>query len=394
MATPLSIYNLINGGWRTVLSIVGISIAIVLIFMQLGFLGAVTDTAVAFYDKMKFDLIVSSPDYYNFVDAGRFSREHIATIESVPGVKKVQPMHISLGKWNYAEKEVQRGILLIGVETGGTTFLDSELNKKTALILPSRTILVDRSSRPKFLGDDNRTPFGDQHIGLSVELNGVACEAVGHFEIGTGLAADGAAIVNEREYAEIVPGYTLDEVGIGLIQLEPDADPEQVKRRILQRFPNLNSPAESPQPIEILTRDEVESRETEYWLTGTPVGFIFFTGAVVAFVVGAIIVYIVLSSDITKQIGEYATLKAMGYKNSYLSKTVLEQAFVLAVTSYALATVVSLVLYEVVGQAANLPIAMNGFRLLFVFSSSLLMSFLSAMIAMQKLRQADPADLF
>jgi len=39
MATPLAIHNLIHGGWRTVLSMVGISIAIVLIFMPSGLLG-------------------------------------------------------------------------------------------------------------------------------------------------------------------------------------------------------------------------------------------------------------------------------------------------------------------------------------------------------------------
>ena len=113
-----------------------------------------------------------------------------------------------------------------------------------------------------------------------------------------------------------------------------------------------------------------------------------------AFLVGAIIVYIVLSSDIAKQMGEYATLKAMGYRNSFLFNTVMEQAFILAIISYVCALGISLVLYHVVGDLANLPIMMTGFRLLLVLGSSLLMSFISASIAMQKLRQADPADLF
>ena len=126
MATPLAIHNLINGGWRTVLSIVGISIAIVLIFMQLGFLGAVTDTAVVFYDKMKFDLIACSPDYYNFVDCGKFSAEHLERIESLDAVQAIIPMHVSLGKWNYEERQVQRGMLILGMEPAAEYFLSPE----------------------------------------------------------------------------------------------------------------------------------------------------------------------------------------------------------------------------------------------------------------------------
>ena len=88
MATPLSIHNLLEGGWRTILSIAGISIAVILIFMQLGFLGAVLDTAVVFYDNLKFDLVVRSPDYYHFCDANKFSKEFLNKIENVEGHSK------------------------------------------------------------------------------------------------------------------------------------------------------------------------------------------------------------------------------------------------------------------------------------------------------------------
>ena len=375
MATPLSVHNLINGGWRTVLSVVGISIAITLIFMQLGFLGAVTDTAVVFYDKMKFDLIVCSPDYYNFVDSARLSKEQLTKIESVPGVVNVQPLHVTLAKWNYAPTEVQRGMLLMGVSADGDTFLDAELCSKTYLIKQPNGILVDRTSRPQFLGEGNKTPFDDEHNGVTVELNGIACKLAGNFAIGTGLAADGAAVINEQLFRQVIPGYSSDHVGLGLIQLQPGTDIEQTKNRILDLFSTHETQLGVQRPVEVMTRSEINARETSYWLTGTPVGFIFFLGAVVAFFVGAIIVYIVLSSDITKQIGEYATLKAMGYKNSFLSKTVLEQAFFLAISSYLLALFASLILYGIVGAAAKLPLAMSVFRLVFVLVSSLLMSF-------------------
>lgn len=393
MATPLSIHNLMHGGWRSVLSVVGISIAIILIFMQLGFLGAVTDTAVVFYDEMDFDLVASSPDYYTFVDSGRFSRHDLHAIESHPAVQKVGPLHVCLGKWNYEAKEVQRGMLVMGIDPNTASFKNPGVNELRESLQRKSAMAVDRTSRPRFLGAENRKPFDESQIGLQVELNGVACQLVGLFDIGTGLAADGAMIVNENLFKDLVPGYTNDDVGIGLIRLKPGVDPEVARESILQMFPKISKSGDQ-RTIDVLTRNELESREIAYWQWGTPIGFIFLAGSIVAFLVGAIIVYIVLSSDIAKQMGEYATLKAMGYRNSFLFNTVMEQAFILAIISYVCALGISLVLYHVVGDLANLPIMMTGFRLLLVLGSSLLMSFISASIAMQKLRQADPADLF
>ena len=397
MATPLSIHNLLDGGWRTILSIAGISVAVVLIFMQLGFLGAVLDTAVVFYDNLKFDLVARSPDYYHFCDANKFSREYLDQIKNVEGVRAIQPYHVSLGKWNYAEKSVQRGMLIMGVDPNGQTFEPSQPDIQApdvSLLNNENFILVDQKSRPKFLGADNDQGFTENELGLRIELNRHNCELAGLFRLGTGLAADGAAVIHERGFERLFPNYKPDDVTLGLIQLDATAqkDPESVRDKINQLM--KNDPDLRPSPVEILTRREIVRREIAHWVGNTPVGFIFIAGVAVALVVGSIVVYIVLSSDITKQISEYATLKAMGYANRYLFRVVLEQALILGLISYVSAFGISLVLYQLVGSAANLPITMTFSRQVIVFISTLVMCCLSGVVAMQKLRKADPADLF
>jgi putative ABC transport system permease protein len=397
MATSLSVQNLREGGWRTVLSISGISIAVTLIFMQLGFLGAVLDTAVLFYGNLKFDLLARSPDYYHFCDANKFSRDQLQRIRNAPGVDAVQPYHVSLGKWNYAPESVQRGILIMGIDPAGDTF--SQPTEGTVLPVVQQlekptSILIDRKSRPQFLGASNRQRFGDSNIGIVVELNQKKCEVAGLFEIGTGLAANGAAVVHEDTFARLFPNYSHLDTTLGLIQLSPAArsNPAGARARIQQTLGFDD--AQAAAPVEILTRQQVVNREVSHWIFNTPIGFIFIAGVVIAMFVGAIVVYIVLSSDINKQIGEYATLKAMGYQNSYLSRVVLEQAIILGVISYLVAFGISCVLYQVVGQAANLPITMTVFRQVLVFAATIAMCCLAGSIAMQKLRRADPADLF
>ena len=399
MITPISVNNLLAGGWRTLLSIIGIGIAVVLIFMQLGFLGAVLDTAVVFYRNLNFDLVVRSPDFYQFIDAKRISRDELNRIVNVEGVTAVQPFHVSLGNWTYEGQQVERGILIMGVSPYGQTFQAGDSQPKVSLLNQERAILVDQKSRPGFLGTKNKEPFSNENSrNLKVEINKKRCRVAGLFEIGTGLAADGAILINERGYAEIVPGYSSNDVAMGLIQLTPELarDPAAARDKInaaLTRSSSRTSPKDA-MPVQVLTCAQVEYSEMKYWMTNTPVGLIFITGVIVAFVVGSIIVYIVLSSDITKQLGEYATLKAMGYRGSYLNRIVFEQALILGVISYGLAFVVSLVLYKLVGDAADLPITMTLFRQVIVFSSTLIMCTVSGAIASQKLHTADPADLF
>ncbi len=389
MRTPLSICNLLDGGWRTVLSITGIGIAILLIFMQLGFLGAVRDTAVVVYKKLDFDLVVRSPDYYYLCDGRTFPRRRLYDIASHESVQHIEPFHASLGQWSFPKEKVQRGIFILGVSRSGKAFLDQQTGDQAKKLLTQRLALVDRKSTKAFLGKHSKTGFDQSRIGERFELNSNNCEITGLFEIGSGLAADGAVLLNEEGFARVTPGYSKDDITLGLIKLKPGTTPDVAKAEIESA---LGITDESD--VEIVTRRRVLNQEVTHWLSGTPVGFIFMAGVGVALGVGSIIVYIVLSSDVTRQLSEYATLKAMGYKNSHLARIVLEQAIMLALCGYLGALVVSLALYALVGNLANLPIQMTTFRMVLVLFASLFMCCGSGFVAIQKLRRADPADLF
>ena len=389
MRTPLSIFNLLEGGWRTVLSITGIGIAILLIFMQLGFLGAVRDTAIVVYKNLEFDLIVRSRDYYYLCDGRKFSRQRLYDIARHESVEYIEPFHATLGNWSFPKEQVQRGIFILGVDNSGRAFSDRATRDEVKKLLTQRLALVDKKSTKAFLGKKSKTGFDDTRIGENFELNSKSCKIAGLFEIGSGLAADGAVLLNEDGFARVMPGYSSDDVTLGLIRLKPGTDPNAAKASL-----DAALSIDENSDIEIVTRRQVINQEVTHWVSGTPAGFIFMAGVAVALSVGSIIVYIVLSSDVTRQLGEYATLKAMGYKNSHLSRIVYEQAILLGLCGYLGALVISLGLYKLVGILANLPIQMTGFRMVMVLVASLLMCCGSGFVAIQKLRRADPADLF
>ena len=115
---------------------------------------------------------------------------------------------------------------------------------------------------------------------------------------------------------------------------------------------------------------------------------------VVGFLVGVIIVYQILFSDVSDHLPEYATLKAMGYSNSYLLRVVFQEAIILAVCGYIPGCLISIGLYEITRSATSLPLIMPPMRIIQTLGLTIVMCIASGGIAVRKLGSADPADIF
>ena len=115
---------------------------------------------------------------------------------------------------------------------------------------------------------------------------------------------------------------------------------------------------------------------------------------VLSLLVGAAIVYMVLATDVTNRLPEYATLMAMGYSRKYLASIVMTQAITLCLCGFVVAWGAAIVLYLLTSYASGIPIAMNNQRVVNVLALGLLMSCLSGLLALRKLWKAEPASLF
>jgi len=117
-------------------------------------------------------------------------------------------------------------------------------------------------------------------------------------------------------------------------------------------------------------------------------------GTIIGFIVGTVIVYQILYSEVADHLPEYATLKAMGYTQKYLLVVVLQEALILAILGYIPGFTFAIFLYDLARNATLLPIVMTSSRAVMVLVLTILMCFTSGAIAVQKLRAADPADIF
>jgi putative ABC transport system permease protein len=160
---------------------------------------------------------------------------------------------------------------------------------------------------------------------------------------------------------------------------------EETARRLSAMLP--------PDTIAI-SRDALYDREQDFWVHQTSTGNIFAAGVLVAMAVAAVVVYQVLSNDVRSHLPEYATLKAMGYTNRYLSGVVVVQALIYALGAFGPAVVVAYVAYRATEALASIPMRMTVANLALALGLAVAVSLLSALLTVGKLRTADPAELY
>jgi putative ABC transport system permease protein len=309
--------NLRHRKGRTAVAIAGVAFAVLLIFMQLGFLGAVAKTATIVYDALDFQLALRSPAYLHLTEAGTIPETRLRQAESLPQIRRARPLITGLNEWQNPVTGQWRGIMAMGVEPLDAPFGRDELTGKCRLLTQSNAILIDRQSRFDY-GPANGERFSDLDIGVQTVLGREIVEIVGHFSLGTGLAANGAVLQSVSGYRRAKPGVRPGYVSMGLVTLTDGASPREAADALRQLF-GIDG------DTQVLTRDDVLRFELHRWVKNTSLGTIFQLGVFVALLVGVAIVYQVLSTDVTQLMPEYATLKAMGYKITFLSAVVFSR---------------------------------------------------------------------
>jgi putative ABC transport system permease protein len=405
MKTPLAWKNLVYNKVRTAVALAGVGFAVILIFMQLGFLGAVRKTATQIYDALDFDLMLRSPAYLHLTEPRAIPRERVYQAASLPGVVKARPFYLGLCEWQAPQPpDVEpkdwngqwRGIIVMGVNPLDPPFVPVRLREAATELTDPRFVLMDSKSKPEF-GPKNGVRFSVDDIGVETSLSNKQVRIVDIVELGTGLAANGACITGFDGFARACYWQPLEMVNFGLLKLADGVDPLEAQARLVSIVGKPDPAGEvssMPADCEVLTRAEVVEREEYRWVEQTPLGQIFTFGVWVAVFVGMAIVYQVLSTDIANMMSEYATLKAMGYGNRYLARVVLQQSVLLALVGYVPSIIVSWSLYAFIGAKSGLPMIMTWQIAGLVIVLAVVMCVVSGMLALRKLFAADPADLF
>ena len=366
---------------RLATAIAGVMFACVLVFMQLGFRGALFDSATNLFRSMQADLFLLHP-----LTEASFRAEAMPRVRGWQAladaeVERAVPVYLAQVALRNPETGSRRAVQLIGLDADAGAVAFPGLAEAAPALRRPDTFAFDRQSRPEFgpLAEifTREGPF-------PVQLGTREMEVVGLVEIGPSFGADGNAVLSEQNFRRVFPRDAA-QADLVALKLRPGADVAATQARLAAMLPG---------DVVVLTHAEMVARERLFWETGTPIGFIFLFGSVMGLVVGMVIVYQILFADIAGHLSEYATLKAMGYTNGYLSRVVLGAAMILAVVGFIPGFALSWMLYDYVAAATFLPLSMSAERALGVFLLIFSMCFAAGLLAMRKLRDANPADMF
>jgi len=379
---PLGWLQLKHKPLRLIVALSGIAFAVLLILMQLGFRSALFESAVRFHERFDYDIALFSPDSVFIVRPQSFSIRRLYQTLGFEAVEDVTPVYIFPSVWKNPWNNNRRSINTIGFHPDAHLLAIEGFEESKALLRQQDVVLFDSASRPEF-GEVAEAVRSDGP--LVTEINDREIEVVGLFQMGTSFGIDGTVITSDDNFLRLFPTRPRSEIQLGLIRLKEGQNADNVRDAMAEYLPD---------DVLVMTKQQFVQREKDYWNAATPIGYIFAFGAIMGFVVGAIIVYQILFADVSEHLNEYATLRAIGYKNRFVSGIVLQQAAILGVLGYLPGLAVVYWLYGKAAAATNLPLYITQERAITVFLMTLSMCAISALMAVRKVRRLDPADVF
>mgnify|MGYP006280584855 CR=1 FL=1 len=379
---PLAWLLLTRQPARLAVALAGIAFAGILMFMQLGFRDGLFDASVTIHKQFNADLVLISPRTMSSIAMAGFPQRRLVQAMADPDVAGITPVHWNLLLWRNPQTRLTRSILTLGFEPGEPLFTGAELKDKARALTQVGRVLFDEQSRPEF--GPVATWFRQGRM-VETEVAGTRVRVAGLVSLGPSFGADGNMLTSRETFLRLLPSTPPGSIELGLIRLEQGADPGTVITRLRRSL---------PADVRILTKKGFEDFEKEYWRSSTAIGFIFTLGAGMGFVVGCVIVYQILYSDVSDHLPEYATLMAMGYSLPSLLGVVAREGLLLALLGFLPAWLAGQGLYALVRSGTKLPVVMSSDRSLLVFVMILTMCMASAALAMRKLADADPAEIF
>ncbi len=359
----------------------GVLFACVLVFMQLGFKDSLYASAASAPVKLSGDLFLMHKQSEAIWRPVKFKRSELMRALGNPAVAGVYPLYLGLAPFKNMETQVKRTLMVYGFDPDSQIFNVEGIKNKRIEMQLKDTVLFDEYSRPEFGPIRQLLDAGRN----KTEINDYKITLIGTFRLGVSFAADGNVATSDLNFMRIFPNRNHSDIDLGVIKLHPGISVTQTQIELGNQLNEF---------INIFTYEELLQHEMDYWANMAPIGFIFGFGTIMGLVVGLVIVYQILFTDIANLRNEFATLKAMGYEHGYFIRVVFASAFFLAVLGFIPGYALSIGLYQLAESQIFMPMPMTFSKGATVFMFILSMCALAGFLAIRKLRVANPADMF
>lgn len=367
--------NLTQHVTRTLSALMGTTVAVFLLLLQVQLLQSVQTKATQLYDLFEFDLVVVSNMYQFMYAAPPFNAVRLAQARVDNAVADVFTLNVRVADWYSEETGKESSLLLFGVDLKPRFIQDDALRRALPLLRQRGSTVIDVFSH---------SDFGSLVPGATGRIRDKEVEVVAPFELGMFFFADGSAVIS-NDYFPDFAGRSYLESSVGMIRLKRGASVSAAKRRLRRTL---------PKDVLVFTRDELITQEQQYFVAVKPIGIMFRAGMVIAFVVGGAILFQVLSTEITSRLKEFATLKAIGFGPAFLYGIGVVQILLFAVIGFVLAGFASVGVSTVIRNVIHLPMSLEPQLIATVFGATVLMCVVPGFVTLRRVRLADPAELY
>jgi len=363
-------------------------------FTMMGLQSLIADGTTTLHENLRGDLFLMSSFSPSLRIPMALPRAYLIQAHGVTGVATAAPLYLNMTNWtdpsqlNSLPEDETKGdvfgnqVRVIAFNPSQPVLNIPEIDSHQGYLSAANSVLFDRLSQPS-LGEIPELLAASGEV--QTLMAGRRVHVVGLFSLGSTVIEKGTVVMSDLNYIQWFGETALTNVTLGVLTVDPNSDINAVQAQLKAHLPN--------DKVTVLTLDELIEREHQF-TQNDPIGIIFGFGSIVGFVVGIVIVYQVLYTDISDHLPEYATLKAMGYSDGALLRVVLLEALLLAVLGFIPGFATSLGLYQVLTTLTRIPLIMQGTVALQVFVLTLVMCNVSGAIAMRRLQSADPADVF
>lgn len=381
---PLAWLQLKRQPVKYLVAIAGIGFAALLMYMQIGFQSGLLTSSTTFYAALDADLVLISPKTVSSGSFSQFPQSQLFRANGYEDVESVIPMYVTNIVAQKLGGQKPTSLRVIGYDPDVTALTVDAINEQSTNLKTAGYALFDTE------GNSRTGP-----VAKAIEQNGYqfltlynlsqTFRTVGLFGLGSTFAADSNIVTSAGTAIQLADQLNFGEISLGLIKVKNKKSVPQLQKNLRELYGG---------EIQVLTKDELIAQEQNYWNTSSSFGVVFGFGTFMGVIVGGVMVYQVLYTDVTDHLKEYATLKAMGFSNQFILGIVIQEAILLGVSSFIPSTLVSAGMYAFLTSASGISIQMTHQKIGLVGALTVGICAASAAIAVNKLRDADPASVF
>jgi len=365
--------NLFHDRLRFIATLVGIVFSMVLVTVQMGLYLGFGHMVTTMIDHANADLWIMPVGTKCFEDPSVLDEQKRFRALSVNGVADATPVVIGFAQWKMPLGGTTP-VFIIGSHIRSGALLPWNLveGSVNSLEVPG-AVAIDRSyfDRLGISGFGASAEIRDQRVEVRALTRGIRSFTTTPYVF--------APLDRARAYIGMAP----NKITYILVRIAPDADVEAVRSRLKDNISN----------VEVLTAAEFRDRSRSFWLFGTGAGAALFAGALLAMVVGSVVVAQTLYASTKEHLYEFATLRAIGSSGTYLHTVIIAQALLSAVAGFAIAFLVGLFVVGVTSDSA-LPVLMTPALTVILFVLTVVMCVISALASILKVTRVDPAMVF